>query len=232
MLARRTRGCDDRPDGHGRGHAQARDRAARQLGERGARARPEGRVFQEARPRPRAAVHPGRRRDAASSHLGQRGPRHRCGDRRGARRLRQGCARSRHRQLDDRRRRSLLVRPRNVADQDHQGRGRKDYRLLNHGIVDEPRGPGLHPRIRRPGQAGRDGKPGIDLHADDVRPGGHRLVVAAVRRRGVAAGPHPDRRPRKRRTRFSQSDRPVDDRQYGHRRAAPRRHRPLSAGVS
>ena len=54
------------------------------------------------------------------------------------------------------RRRSVLVRPGRIADQDHQGRGGKDDRLLDHGLVDEPRGPRLHPRIRRPGEAGRD----------------------------------------------------------------------------
>ena len=137
------------------------------------------------------------------------------GHRRRARRLCQGRAGSRHRQLDDRRRRPVLVRAGGIADQEHQGRGGKDHRLLDHGVVDQPRGPRLHPRIRRAGEAGRDRKPGVDVHADDVGSGRHRLVVSAVRRRGPAAGTHSPDRARKRCARLSQPDGPADDRQHG-----------------
>ena len=56
----------------------------------------------------------------------------------------QGRASARHRQLDDRRRRPVLVRARRVPDQEHQGRGRQDDRILDQRLIDEPRGARLH----------------------------------------------------------------------------------------
>ena len=81
-------------------YAQACHRAARQLGERTAGTRSESRLLQKARLGAGTALHPGCRRDAAGGDFGQR--RHGAWrrDRRRARRVRQGCAGSRHRQLD------------------------------------------------------------------------------------------------------------------------------------
>ena len=58
------------------------------------------------------------------------------------------------------------------------------------------------------------------------------VVVAAVRRRGAAAGPHPHRRARKRCALLPQPDRPADDHQHRDRGAAARRNRALPAGLS
>ena len=177
-----------------RGYAQAGDRAARQLGKRGAGARSEGGLFRQARFDAGASLHPGRGRDVAGGDLGQRRPGPRRRHRGRAWRLRQGRSGARHRQLDDGSRRSVLVCSRGLADQVAQGRVREDDCLFHHRFIEQLDGAGVHPGIRRPGEARGHRQPIVDVHADDVGPGRHRLVVASVRCRSAAAGPHPHRR--------------------------------------
>ena len=110
LLGASAASAEDMPQDRGRRARRGRDLRGR--------ARPERRHLQEARPRARDPLHPGRRRDPAGGDLRQRADRRRDRIPRRARRLRQGRADAHHRLDVHRRQPAVLVRAGGFADQE------------------------------------------------------------------------------------------------------------------
>ena len=213
----------------GAGPSQARGRRARRRRDLRRRARPERRHLQEARPRARHFLHPGRRRDDPGRHLQRRADRRRDRLPRHHRRLRQGRAGARHRLDLHRRQPVVLVRARRLPDQVAEGCRRQDRGLFDQRLLDPHLGAGAEEIHRRRFQADADRRRARHLHPGDERPDRRRLGRRAVRRRCGRAGQDPRRRQGLGRSGAGPPDHPAPDRQLQRDGAAAGRVRALHA---
>ena len=178
----------------GAGHAQARDRPARQLGHVGLRSRASASgifkkhglvleiLYTQGGGETQQAVISG------SVDIGVA-----AGIMGALSRLLQGRAGAHHRRGDDRRRGPVLVRAGGVADQDAEGHRRQDDRLFDQRLVDARHRQRVRQAVRPEGEAHRDRRPRADADAGDVEPDRRRLVGAAVRPRPARPGQDPHR---------------------------------------